>query len=265
MGLVPRLREADDPDDEDAVYGTLAALFLALPAAVRKTDPATLLRANGYCFVEALKLLTVEDLELLGVPRGHARMVMNCVFEARAPPPRTPPPAQNNTAAAPPVVRARCRPFPESTASGVPTARAWRAFVLTFVVVLRVIGVPMPVPDAICVAGLRPGDPAMMEITSDVSGMVWDALLSVEGGLPDDILLSIPESVLLDRDGEAAIRHIGARVLTTSDQSVAAPSSWYNDPTPLVKPSAITHSLMVAGWLRGLLWLYSAVRPARVP
>jgi hypothetical protein len=88
----------------------------------------------------------------------------------------------------------------------------------------------------------------MMEITSDVSGMVWDALLSVEGGLPDDILLSIPESVLLERDGEAAIRHIGARVLTTSDQSVAALSSWYNDPTPLVKPSAITHSLME--WLR---------------
>ena len=70
----------------------------------------------------------------------------------------------------------------------------------------------------------------------------------MEGGLPDDILLSIPESVLLERDGEAAIRHIGARVLTTSDQSVAALSSWYNDPTPLVKPSAITHSLME--WLR---------------
>ena len=51
MGLVSRLREAEDPGDEDAVYGILAALFLALPAAVRKTDPASLLRANGYCFV----------------------------------------------------------------------------------------------------------------------------------------------------------------------------------------------------------------------
>ena len=57
MGLVSRLREeVEDSDDEGAVCGILAALFLALPAAVRKTDPATLLRANGFCSVEAWKL-----------------------------------------------------------------------------------------------------------------------------------------------------------------------------------------------------------------
>ena len=245
------LREADDPDDEAEVYGILAALFLVLPSAVRKLDPAAVLKANGYCFVSALGLMTLDDLEQLGMPRGHARMIMNCVHEPRAPPPSSPPPidaARNTTAAAPQSHRARCRPFPESTSSGVPTARAWRAFVMTFVVVLRVIGVPIPVPDVILAAGLRPGDPATMVVPPEVSGMVWDALLSVEGGLPDDILLSIPESVMLDRDGEAAVRHIGARVMTTSDQSVAALSSWYNDPTPIVKPGLITSALME--WLR---------------
>ena len=86
MGLVKGLREADDPDDEAEVYGILAALFLVLPSAVRKLDPAAVLKANGYCFVSALGLMTLDDLEQLGMPRGHARMIMNCVFETRAPP-----------------------------------------------------------------------------------------------------------------------------------------------------------------------------------
>ena len=91
MGLVKGLKEADDPDDEAAVYGILAALLLVLPSAVRKLDPATVLKANGYCFVSALVLMTLDDLEQLGMPRGHARMIMNCVHEPRAPPPSSPP------------------------------------------------------------------------------------------------------------------------------------------------------------------------------
>ena len=83
---------------------------------------------------------------------------------------------------------------------------------------------------------------------ADASGLVWDALLSVEGGLPDDILLSIPEGIMLARDGVAAVAHIGARVMTTSDQSVAALSSWYNEPTPITKAQAVSNAL--GEWLR---------------
>ena len=84
----------------------------------------------------------------------------------------------------------RCRSFPDSTSGGAPARRAWRAFILAFVVVLRTIGVPSPVPDVVLFAGLYPTN-AHMSVDADVSGLVWDALLSVEGGLPDDILLSI--------------------------------------------------------------------------
>ena len=107
----------------------------------------------------------------------------------------------------------RCRSFPETTSGGAPARRAWRAFIMAFVVVLRTIGVPYPVPDVVLSTGLRPAD-ACAPVDTDVAGLVWDALLSVEGGLPDDILLSIPEGIMLNRDGIGAVRHIGARVMT---------------------------------------------------
>ena len=141
----------------------------------------------------------------------------------------------------------RCRSFPECSSGGAPARRAWRAFIMAFVVVLRTIGVPFPVPDVVLTAGLSPAN-ARAPVDADVAGLVWDALLSVEGGLPDDILLSIPESTMLARDGIMAVAHIGARVMTTSDQSVAALSSWYNEPVPITKAQMVSNALVE--WLR---------------
>jgi len=67
--------------------------------------------------------------------------------------------AQNVTAAAnvtapAPQQRVRCRPLPE-----VLTARSWQGFVLAFVVVVQMTGYPIPVPDAVLAAALRPSDP----------------------------------------------------------------------------------------------------------
>ena len=106
---------------------------------------------------------------------------------------------------------------------------------------------PLPVPDVILDVALTPLR-AYVPVDPDASGMVWDALLSVEGGLPDDVLLGIPEDVMFARDGVEAVRHIGARVMTTSDQSVAALSSWYNEPTPIPKAQAVSNALVE--WLR---------------
>jgi hypothetical protein len=70
----------------------------------------------------------------------------------------------------------------------------------------------------------------------------------VEGGLPDDVLLSIPEGIMLTRDGVAAVEHIGARVMTTSDQSVAALTSWNHEPPP--NPKAQKESNALTEWHR---------------
>jgi hypothetical protein len=69
----------DEPDDEGSVHGIVAALFLVLPAVVRQTAPADLLRQNGYCFLSALETLTLDDLESLGVLRGHAAQMMRAL------------------------------------------------------------------------------------------------------------------------------------------------------------------------------------------
>ena len=61
------------------------------------------------------------------------------------------------------------------------------------------------------------------------------------------------------RDGVAAVRHIGARVMTTSDQSVAALSSWYNEPTPIPKAQAVSNALVE--WLRATEQLTSEGAP----
>ena len=75
MPLNQRLVDADD--DEDALYGILVALMLLLPDAVRDTSPADVLQSNGYCHKDALNTLRMNDLEEMGVLRGHARMMMN--------------------------------------------------------------------------------------------------------------------------------------------------------------------------------------------
>ena len=98
MPLNQRLVDADD--DEDALYGILVALMLLLPDAVRDTSPADVLRSNGYCHKEALNTLRLNDLEEMGVLRGHARMMMN-VLRPGGDPPMTPPRAANTTIEAP--------------------------------------------------------------------------------------------------------------------------------------------------------------------
>ena len=247
MPLHERLAVADD--DEDALYGILVALMLLLPDAVRDTFPADVLRQNGYCHKAALHTLRLNDLEEMGVLRGHARMLM-AVLRPGGDPPSTPTHPANTTSVPIPMPShryMRCRSFPDCASGGVPARRAWRAFIMAFVVVLRTTGVPFPVPDVVLSAGLAPSN-AHVPVDADVAGLVWDALLSVEGGLPDDILLSIPESIMVSRDGIAAVAHIGARVMTTSDQSVAALSTWYNEPTPITKPQLISNALVE--WLR---------------
>jgi hypothetical protein len=248
---MPLNRSLVDADDSvDVLYGVLCALMLALPEAVRETFPADVLQNNGYCHIAALHTLRLSDLEEMGVLRGHARMIMS-VLRPGGDPPHTPvasPRNETSIEAPRPAGRyVRCRSFPVATSGSAPTRRAWRAFMLAFVVTLRTIGVPSPVPDVTLGAGLHPSN-AYASVDADVSGLVWDALLSVEGGLPDDVLLSIPEGIMLARDGVAAVAHIGAGVMTTSDQSVAALSSWYNEPTPITRPQMVSNAL--TEWLR---------------
>ena len=172
MPLNKRLVECDD--DEDQLYGVLAALMLTLPAAVRDTKPADVLRANGYCHRSAMETLRVSDLEEMGVLRGHASMMMGLLRPGGDPPPTPKPAARNETSSEPVRMNGRymrCRAFPDVVSGGTPARRPWKAFIMAFTVVLRAIGVPLPVPDVVLDVALTPMR-AYEPVDPDASGMV---------------------------------------------------------------------------------------------
>jgi hypothetical protein len=232
------------------IYGIIGSLFLLLLHTLRDAKYEEFLRTNGFCFLSSLEELTAADLANRGVVRGHALMILK-VLRPPLPPPLTPSPLQqrnaqqrrNETEGAsengmpPHLFRTKCRAFPS-----VLSRRTWRAFMLTFVMVLRSIGLSGPIPDDVLAAGLRPSA-VYTPMDAVLSGLVWDTLLSVEGGLPDDILLGFPEVIVSGRDGEAAVRHIEMRLMTASDESIATLSTWYNDPTPVTKTTAVATAL----------------------
>ena len=77
MPLNHSLVDADD--FVDVLHGVLSALMLVLLEAVRETCPADAQQNNGYCHTTALHTLRLNDLEDMGVLRGHARMIMSAL------------------------------------------------------------------------------------------------------------------------------------------------------------------------------------------
>ena len=78
MPLHERLADADD--DEDALYGILVALMMLLPDAVRNTQPADVLRQNGYCHKAALHTLRLNDLEEMHLKPSK---LLSCLLSRR--------------------------------------------------------------------------------------------------------------------------------------------------------------------------------------
>ena len=74
--LEPRLAalEVDEGRDPDIVHGVLDAILAELPVSIASKKYHDKLMEQGYCFTEAIKLLTVEMLasEPLGLLPGHA-------------------------------------------------------------------------------------------------------------------------------------------------------------------------------------------------
>ena len=159
---------ADADDSVDGLYGVLCALMPALPEAV-------VLQNNGYCHNAALHTLCLSDLKEMGVLRGHARMIMSVLRPGGGLPHTTVASSPRNETSIetprPAGRYVRCRSFREATSGSAPARRAWRAFMLACVVVLRTIGLPPPVPDIALGVGLRPSN-AHASVDADVSGLV---------------------------------------------------------------------------------------------
>ena len=78
--LVKELEPCQEPDDSDIVEAILKGLFAnKLPAVLATKKIADTTRANAFAYVRALRLLTLSDLEELGILRGEARMVLAAI------------------------------------------------------------------------------------------------------------------------------------------------------------------------------------------
>ena len=70
------------PPDADAsvVVEAIAAVFSDMHSSVRVKKYHRSLEENGYDTIGGLMTLSVEDLLVLGMPQGHAKLVWGCLF-----------------------------------------------------------------------------------------------------------------------------------------------------------------------------------------
>ena len=76
----PRLIEDGvDPDDPEVIGTILRTIVDELPAQVATSDPVRRMYDSGMCFVRVLILISVDQLVKIGIPVGHAMMLMQSI------------------------------------------------------------------------------------------------------------------------------------------------------------------------------------------
>ena len=189
------------PDAEVGVVIKVVAEVLGdlhLSVVVKKHEKT--IEANDYGTLAGLMTLDVEDLLLLGVSQGHAKLIVRALFPPSLQPLRTP-----ETPARPTPIVERDSPyssplkgrsgpeFCELSATGAPTSKGFRAWIVTFMVFIRQY-VEASTLIAIQVAASNPlvvG--AEWLLPSDQGRIVFDLLVGCgPRGLPADLLLAFP-------------------------------------------------------------------------
>ena len=132
------------PDAEvGVVIKVIAAVLgdLHLSVVVKKHEKT--LESNDYGTLGGLMTLEVDDLLLLEVSQGHAKLIIRALFPPSLQPPPPSPPRPIPTvvpdspySSSPPKVRSGPE-FCELSATGAPTSKGFRAWIITFMVFIR--------------------------------------------------------------------------------------------------------------------------------
>ena len=230
--LHTELASLAEDESVSVVLAVIVALFAALPEAVTDCQYEELLRTNQLLSVPALRLIRTSDLLAIGVPYGHAIQLMNALRPRAAAAVAVIPQAiqlqQQQKHRSRPSSRIR---FAETGRNGAIDLRAWKVFVFAFVAFLRTMDLtPTLVDLAFTVAmdpcvvlpvGYNPSDPE--------NAQIFDAVLLLNGGVPPDILLSVPPSILENRRGVELLQYLSSRVLSQSDASIGVLESQYKN------------------------------------
>ena len=130
------------------------------------------------------------------------------------------------------TTRAKSGPeFCELTATGAPTSKGFRAWVIKFIIHLHLLVLPSTI-EAVRRAGQDPLNlGAEWLVSSEQGRIVFDALVGCgPSGLPSDLLLSFSPDILTGALGVAAIAFISRMVLVVTDEGAAVLQAWLNQP-----------------------------------
>ena len=219
--LDPRIGDLAPDAEVGVVSGMVAAVFSDQHVSFQQGKYDVLLMDQGFCTMSALLAIDREDLLAMGLTRGHAKIAMSALF-----PQDTKPPAADVVPDSPYSSSPRSRSGPELcelTATGAPSSKGFRAWMITFAVFIRQ-HVDTPTLKAIQLAAAEPLKLgvewlAVNPATADQSGIVFDALIGCGPKcLPADLLLSFPPDILNDALGVAAIAFISRMVLIVTDE-----------------------------------------------
>jgi hypothetical protein len=226
-------------EDEDVVFGVLQAVFTGLPRTLYAKNFHEVLLEQGFCSVDALSAVTVEDLVSVGIVPGYARKVINCL--------RPPRPVDRDVVVAESPIRPAGRSykaptFPKLGATNLPTASALKAYMPLVFVALRERGVEFRELQDVYKDPAGDIDPAW-DHGGDRDRALWAVLAGAGDGLDARLMLSFPTSV---RDGEQGIRawkHLFERVLLVTDESIAALQVYFDTPPVVRKKGALLGAL----------------------
>ena len=146
------------------------------------------------------------------------------------------------------------------SATGAPTSKGFRAWVITFMVFVRQY-VAVTTLDAIQLAASSPTLVSADWLTAspgtrDQSRIVFDLLVGCGArGLPADLLLSFPPVIVKGALGVAALAFISRQVLVVTDEGAAVLQAWFSQPPPVTKKWMLGPALVQ--WSRTLEQLES--------
>ena len=252
MVLVDALRLCDHPDDEDAVEGILMKLFKSPRVSVQAAAAgyAAQFRTWGLASVPALELVTVADMVTAGVPIGHAitlRAAMHVkqlqvVQQLQEQAATIIQPQQSARAAA-------VADFPGLGELGWPTQTSWRGWSPLFTAHCR--SRIDPQVHAVMRAVLK--DPATNTHEwqdSSENRTLWNEFVNAGTGMPERMLVQLPEDIVADEDGLRAIAHTVTHLESISDDAAEVVTEWLGAPPVLTEGRKHLLKETLAEWRR---------------
>ena len=215
--------------------GKLGVVLSDLHVSVQARKYDQLLKDNGYDHKAALEELDAQSLLELGVPHGHCKLLIKAFFpvEVETVVGREVSLGSNQPKSGKSIKP--CAEFPAVTATGVPSDKSFRAWIILFLVYLRGL-VAEETLEAVRLTASNPAADLALEwtVASEESSVVFDALVSAgKAGLPADLLLSFPPATVTGALGLVALRQISRMVNTLTDEGAAVMQGWFNQPPPV--------------------------------